>query len=98
MKMFLDDVRDAKVTYPNESMITVRSYEDAVTWIKENGVPSVISFDHDLGDGCTGFDFAKWIVERDIDENSAFIPLDFTYMVHSANPIGRDNICGLLDN
>lgn len=98
MKMFLDDVRDAKVSYPNEDMITVRSYVEAVEWIEKHGVPILISFDHDLGDGPTGFDLAKWIVEKDLDEGVSFIPPDFTYMVHSANPIGRGNICGLMDN
>ena len=39
--------------------------------------------------------FAKWLVGSDIDW-VIDIPKDFTFSVHSANPIGRDNIIGLL--
>jgi len=50
----------------------VRSCDEAIKWVRDNGFPDVISFDHDLGlmhyandysDGKTGYDFAKWLVE-----------------------------------
>lgn len=42
----------------------------------------------------TGMDCAKWLVEYCMDNNE---PLP-TFYSHSANPVGRDNILGLLNN
>jgi len=73
-----------------------RSYDQAVALMSE-GCFSYISFDHDLGDDVpTGYDLAKWLVARDLDEGGKFIPVDFGFNVHSANPVGRANIEGLL--
>ncbi len=82
----------------------VRSLEEAKDWVLKNGFPDVISFDHDLGmdhyagdydDGKTGFDFAKWLVEHDMDTHS--MPENFKFTVHSKNPIGSENIRELLE-
>ena len=82
----------------------VRSYDEAVAWVTEHGFPDVISFDHDLGlmhyandysDGKTGYDFARWLTEYDMDTNT--MPFDFKYTIHSKNPTGSDNIRGLLE-
>ena len=43
----------------------------------------------------TGYDLAMWIVERDLD-GQILIPEDFTFFVHSSNPVGKANIEGLL--
>ena len=95
-RLFLDDVR----TPTSSNYAVVRSYDDAVHYIRSMGMPNHISFDHDLGDAetHTGLDVAKWIVERDMDDNGTFIPADFTFNVHSANPPGKKNIEGLLNN
>lgn len=83
----------------------VRSLNEAVAWVKEHGFPDVISFDHDLGDahyeedysdGKTGYDFAKWLIEHDLDNNS--MPENFKFTVHSKNPIGKENIERLLNS
>lgn len=56
-----------------------------------------ISFDHDLGMDNerkvlpSGYDFAKWLVEMDMN-GIISIPKDFTFTVHSANPVGAENI------
>ena len=42
----------------------------------------------------TGMDCAKWLVEYCMD-NQEKLP---TFYVHSANPVGADNIRGLLEN
>ncbi len=82
----------------------VRSLNEAVAWVKANGFPDVISFDHDLGmahyegnysDGTTGLDFAKWLIEYDMDTHT--MPENFTFTVHSMNPIGAENIRLLLE-
>jgi hypothetical protein len=85
-KLFLDDMRTAPDTW-----ITVKSFSEFCEWITANGIPEMISFDHDLGLGePTGMDCAKWIVDK------GYILKDF--MVHSSNPPGRENIAGLLNN
>ena len=99
MKLYLDDVRDL----PDESFLLARSYEEAVLFVKDNGIPPFISFDHDLGVDenekllPTGFDFAKWLVEMDMDNIYKF-PENFSFNVHSANPVGKANIEGYLNN
>ena len=117
-KLFLDDLREvAEVTWidigPGPWAI-VRSYNEAIAWVLENGFPDVISFDHDLGyeefdttesgmivvtnatEEKSGHDFAKWLVEYDMDTNS--MPENFKFTVHSKNPEGTKNIQGLLNN
>ncbi len=86
-RLFLDDVRAP----PDESWDVVRSFDEFVRFIETNGMPDEISFDHDLGDGVpSGMDCAKWLVETER-------PL-LRFAVHSANPPGRANIEGLLQN
>jgi hypothetical protein len=99
MRMFLDDIRDPLENYD----IVVRSYDEAVELVKQNGIPTFISFDHDLG--CdeignilkSGYDFAKWLVDMDIKNIHKF-PDNFTFDIHSANPIGKNNIKSILNN
>jgi hypothetical protein len=43
----------------------------------------------------SGLDFAKWLIEYDMDTNT--MPKDFRFTVHSMNPIGKQNIQQLLD-
>ena len=104
-KLYLDDVRN-----PNgKDWIVVRTYEEFTTWITENGIPDEISFDHDLAhinyDSTngqenfvyrekTGYDAAKWLCEY-CWTNGIPIP---EWNVHSANPVGRDNIIQLVKN
>ena len=97
-KMYLDDLR----TPIEEYDFVVKSYEEAIEVIKVNGMPSFISFDHDLGideNGNslkTGYDLAKWIVVNDLN-NTFVLPSDFKYKVHSQNPIGKKKIITLID-
>ena len=91
-RLFLDDQRmPAK---KDNTMHVVRCYEDAVHYMNVRGCPQYISFDHDLGDpnAKTGYDLAKWLVEKDLDSNGAFIPATFGFDVHSQNPVGAENI------
>ena len=76
--------------------VIAKSYEEAVTRITELGFPSFVSFDHDLGDGLDGIAVARYLVEMDLDKFG--MPDDFDFEVHSANPVGRANIRGLLTN
>lgn len=91
-KLFLDDIRPA----PDATWTIARSYDEAVAIVDAYGFPDTVSFDHDLGeDTMTGVSFARFLVDLDLDK--ATMPASFTYTVHSANPVGRDNIVGLLD-
>jgi hypothetical protein len=88
-KLYLDDVRNPKT----EGWTIVRNYDEFVKYINENGLPDEISFDHDLGENTkTGYDCAKWFCEY-CWGNGLPIPND---NVHSANPVGRDNIIQIL--
>ncbi|MEI8205105.1 MAG: cyclic-phosphate processing receiver domain-containing protein [Bacteroidota bacterium] len=101
--LFLDDCRipsdsakymrqrniDSSIYLKN--WIIVRSYNEFVEWIEQNGLPDVISFDHDLGNDLSGMDCAKWLINYCLD-NCKSLPL---YAVHSANPPGAANIEGL---
>lgn len=92
--IFLDDERDP----PNDGRkwVIARSVDSATWLIEKFGCPHFISFDHDLGYGSTGYDLAKYLVEEDIQNK--ILPCNFTFYVHSQNPIGKANIEGLLNN
>jgi hypothetical protein len=93
-KIFLDDVRDP----PDGDWHVCRSVAEAQQYCRLWGCPAYISFDHDLGANVpSGCDFAHWLVERDLDLAGQFIPPTFGFYVHSANPVGAENIRLLLD-
>lgn len=47
--LYLDDTRTPTTTIPGyEPWYVVRNYDEFVDWITKNGVPDLISFDHDL--------------------------------------------------
>ncbi len=100
--LFIDDER-----YPprdGRPWRVARTSSDVETILFFYGPPLHVSFDHDLGDGePTGHEIAKAMVEGDMDENqhsgyAVGLHEDFTYYVHSQNPIGKSNIEGLLDS
>lgn len=126
--LWLDDIRDPfekdgewLIFSPlqgdrNFTTIWVKSYDEFVNWINENGLPDGICFDHDLGEDVaiemvkngtnkkvarkvkkelpSGFDAAKFLVNYCID-NDLDLP---KYNIQSANPVGKDNINGLLQS
>jgi len=93
-RLFLDDTRAPT----SSNFCIVRSYDDAVHFMRTRGCPDMISFDHDLQTLFTGYDLVKWMIERDMNDNGKFIPEEFEYKVHSMNPVGSANIKALLDN
>lgn len=108
----LDDVRtiemianyapkELKSMYYDNKWDIVRDYNEFIDYIMENGVPDVISFDHDLDsehyDGSidiasyiehTGYDATKWLIDYCRTYN---VPFPEAYC-HSANPVGKENI------
>ena len=114
-KLFLDDIRNPKAAAglaPQFAQLylqdwdIVRNYAEFVDYIQTNGIPDLISFDHDLADEHyqgvsdveysekTGLDCAKWLVDFCMD-GGLKLP---QYIVHSANPAGSKNIQSYLDN
>lgn len=99
--LFLDDERmPSDVTWidlPDTTWQVVRSLEEFQRVIKTQGLPALVSFDHDLGQAQegtplpTGFDCAKWLVDHCLDHEKC-LPM---YVVHSKNPVGCENIYGL---
>jgi hypothetical protein len=112
-KLFLDDYRTAtKVSPYYADFITARSYDEAVKLVEERGAPIFVAFDHDLADEHyehtieyksdseipTGMDFARYLVNRDMDERGKFLHDDFRFAVHSMNPAGAENIQKFMDS
>ena len=93
MKLWIDDFRNP----PDDSWVVVRTVKDAIKFMQEYGCPEIISFDHDLGENDRGIDIVKWMVEKDIEMEGKFIPDNFKFYVHSANPIGKRNIEEILN-
>lgn len=90
--IFLDDVRS-----PPKGTTLVRSFEEFRDLIKSTDVSKIreISFDHDLGEEGeserSGYDAAKWLIEYLIDNNLEMTDLK-QLRIHSANPVGAENI------
>lgn len=59
--------------------------------MEANGFPTYVSFDNDLGEGCReGWEFAQWLIERDLDTGN--MPPEFDFFIHSQNPVRRLDI------
>jgi hypothetical protein len=87
MKVWLDDERPM----PDNYNIHVKTADEAIALLKTGKVESM-SLDHDLGEGKTGYDVAKWIEENAVAGKLSKIKLK----VHTQNPVGRKNICAAL--
>lgn len=46
----------------------------------------------------TGYDFAKWFCDYVMDWNHDLTRIGFSYNVHSANPVGAENIRCYMEN
>lgn len=115
-KLFLDDERYPRQVHWVQEVflnpfdwVIVRSYAEFVKYIEENGLPSIISFDHDLSDEHYAEGFQGLPPRSDYKEKTGYecakwlveycmdhkkkIP---KFYVHSLNPVGRENIKCLL--
>lgn len=100
-RMFLDDLRDPHNIGLDKTadLFVVRTVQDAIKMIEDKGVPYKIYFDHDLGEDSNGDspELVKWLIEKDLD-GYIDIPKDFSFTVHSGNPVGSKNISSALNN
>lgn len=85
--IYIDDLRE-KPGYYDKQFRDYDSFELYVKCIGDCISNCHISFDHDLGEGKSGYDCAKFLVNWCI-ENGYEVP---TYTIHSANPVGAENI------
>lgn len=79
-----------------QNWVVVKSYKQFTSYIELNGLPSIISFDHDIGyiennKEITGYDCAKWLKEY-CNSNDLEYP---EIICHSMNPVGCSNINSL---
>lgn len=91
-RLFIDDLRDPV----SSSWMVARTSSAAIALLETCGCPYEISFDHDLGGDDTAMVVVKRLIEMDLDAGGKYIPEDFIFSVHSANPVGKENILGLL--
>lgn len=95
-----------KLLYNTLEWEVVRNYDQFVHTIERYGMPELISFDHDLADEHyvgisydefeekTGYHCMKWLIEY-IQNEKCELP---EIIVHSANPVGKENIERLFHN
>ena len=93
--LWLDDERKPSKEFLNrvENCYVAETFEDAIFYLAnfredESYDDLYIDFDHDLGEGKTGYDFAKWLLEHKIEIGG--------FGIHSMNPVGAKNIYELL--
>lgn len=119
--LWLDDYRDPfkrdwlvfAAVHDYEQIVWVKNYKEFTAWIKANGLPYAINFDHDLADSHYSIPFEQWELSPEI-EGIEYTGYDCAkwlvdhcmdndlelphFKSHSANPIGRRNIEKLLSN
>jgi hypothetical protein len=106
--LFIDDERDPidvkwgswkdQAMYRDAEWIIARNWYDVLEIVITMGLPSIISFDHDLGDNTpTGYDIAKRLSELIMNAKYE-IPENFQFYVHSKNPVGKQNIENYMNN
>lgn len=116
--LFLDDFRMPEdafhytkfSVYLKEDWVIVRNYDEFVLCIKKNGLPTLVSFDHDLADihydntssiidydsytEKTGYSCVLWLIDYCMDNKEQFPK----YLIHSMNTVGEENIRKLINN
>lgn len=124
-KLFLDDIRNPKdcanglvpskfnKLYWENDWFIVRTHNEFVDWITQNGLPDFISFDHDLADSHYTIDYSDlhWPFNNPDIEKTGYDSAKWlgnyclenkkdlpNFIVHSQNPVGKMNIQGYLDN
>ncbi len=106
--LFLDDEREPSFGLKvSGNVVVARTSAHALHLVRMNGMPYVMQLDHDLGmtgGGMTRSDvpdttmtFLRGLAEMFMFGEISF-PDDFSYDVHSQNPIGVENIRSYIDN
>ncbi|MAT13658.1 MAG: hypothetical protein CMJ46_00080 [Planctomyces sp.] len=94
-RLWLDDERDPRDPFIQENYgskpddIWVKTVEEAIDLVKSGRV-RVLSLDHDLGEGPSGYEFCKWFEEECFHGRLDFQA--FRFFIHTNNPVGRMNM------
>ena len=97
--IWLDDFREpAHFLYEDmnckkEDITICKNYDEFVTAVQKE-YPDWICFDHDLGEGKTGYDCAKWLINYCM-EKGWNVP---DWSIQSSNIVGACNIDIILKN
>jgi hypothetical protein len=94
MKLFLDatDVPPGD----RQGWTIVRTVDEAIERVLDQGFPVFVSFNNDLGkDETEGNEFAFWLIEHDLDAGA--MPDDFGYEIRGHSPDGDDRIRTWID-
>jgi len=116
--LFLDDIRTlrmafdhtANTIYLKEEWDIVRNYNEFVNYIETNGVPDMISFDHDLADIHYDEEYQSNPINYDgMTEKTGYhcakwlsqycIDNNFklpSWLIHSQNVVGGENIDSMM--
>lgn len=89
--LYIDDLRNPPA---DREWVVCRSSQEALDRIMEIGMPSFISFDHDLGEDDTTMIFLRRLV-NEVWDGQTVIP---DYQIHSANPVGAQNIRSFMES
>ena len=103
MRLWIDDIRPM----PDDFDVWAKSANKAIK-ILQSGKITHVSFDYDLGDVIeipgpimlwnehekTGYDVAMWVEQRAYEGRIK----QFTYTIHSANPVGAKKIENAMKN
>lgn len=76
------------------NVVWVTSYEEFTKYLRENPIPDIVCFDHDLGEQRTGKDAANELIDILALEGT----LGPVVRSQSSNPAGATNIIGLFMN
>ena len=89
--IWLDDLRDPKdyIDCESDNVLWIKDGEEFMRHLTEYGLPDLIDFDHDLGEGSPdGYECAKKVVEYCLEHGKKRPQ----WRIHSANPVGRNNM------
>lgn len=98
MKLYVDDERPLPDIYDSHEWTTARSFHEAIVKLELINFDEV-SLDHDIASfygnkELTGYDILMWLCQRKY-EGMYHVPAKIH--IHTANPVGRDNMQALLD-
>ena len=75
-------------------IVWLKSFKELKLYLLCNPWPDAICFDHDLGEGPSGYDAAKYIIDRCMNDD---LPLPL-FCSQSSNPIGKKNKKTIITN
>jgi hypothetical protein len=92
--LFIDDLRDPGYEL-GDNVFVARTNLQAMDIVSDIGLPGVISFDHDLGKNePITMRFMWWLIDGHLD-GTLDLHLVKQIIIHSANPVGAENLRGL---